>query len=30
MKIQTGHFKVQLFNNDIPNEELNILIKYIH
>ena len=30
MAIQNGHFKVKLSNNDVPNEELNILIKYIH
>ena len=28
--LQNGHFKVKLLNKDVPNEELNILIKYIH
>ena len=30
MTIQNGHFRVKLINKDVPNEELNILIKYIH
>ena len=29
MTIQNGHFRVKLINKDVPNEELNILIKYI-
>ena len=29
MTIQNVHFKVILFIKDVPNEELNILIKYI-
>ena len=28
--LQNGHFKVKLINNDVPNEEVDILIKYIH
>ena len=28
--LQNGHFKVKLLNNDVPNGELDILIKYIH
>ena len=30
MTIQNGHFRLKLMNNDVPNEYLNILIKYIH
>ena len=30
MTIQNCHFRVKLINKDVPNEELNILIKYIH
>ena len=30
MTIQNGHFRVKLINKDVPKEELNILIKYIH
>ena len=30
MTIQNGHLRVKLINKDVPNEELNILIKYIH
>ena len=29
MTIQNGYFRVKLINKDVPNEELNILIKYI-
>ena len=28
--LQNDHFNVELLNNDVPNEELNILIQYIH
>ena len=28
--LQNGHFKVKLLNKDVPNEELNILIQFIH
>ena len=28
LTLQNGHFKVKLINNDVPNEELDILIKY--
>ena len=30
MTIHNGHFRVKLISKDVPNEELNILIKYIH
>ena len=26
LALQNGHFKVKLINNDVPNEELDILI----
>ena len=28
--LQNGHFRVKLLNNDVPNEELNMLIKFVH
>ena len=30
MTIQNGHFRIKVMNKDVPNEELNILIKCIH
>ena len=30
LALQIGHFKVKLINNNVPNEELDILIKDIH
>ena len=30
LTLQNGHFRVKLINNDVSNEELDILIKYIH
>ena len=28
--LQNGHFRVKLLNNNVPNEELNMLVQYIH
>ena len=28
--LQNGHFRVELLNKDVPSEELNIFIKYVH
>ena len=30
LTLQNGHFRVELLNKDVPNEALDILIKYIH